>query len=137
MSKISVILPAYNVEAYVARCLRSLQAQTFPDWEAVCVDDGSTDQTPQILDGFAAGDARIRVIHQANSGASAARNRALTEIRGEYCLLADSDDFLHPQLMEICLHFAEQDGSDLAAFTYDRTYRRKLLRLQALHRPEP
>ena len=137
MPKISVILPAYNVEAYIARCLRSLQAQTFSDWEAVCVDDGSTDRTPQLLDGFAGQDARIRVIHQANSGVSAARNRALTEIRGEYCLLIDSDDFLHPQLMEICLRFAEQDGSDLVAFTYDRTYRRKLMRLHALHRPEP
>ena len=137
MPKISVILPAYNVEPYIARCLRSLQAQTFPDWEAVCVDDGSTDRTPQLLDEFAAGDARIRVIHQANRGVSAARNRALSEIRGEYCLVADSDDFLHPQLMEICLHFAELDGSDLVAFTYDRKYRRELMKLHAAKLPEP
>ena len=80
MPKISVILPAYNVEAFIARCLRSLQAQTVTDWEAVCVDDGSTDRTPQILDGFAGQDARIRVIHQPNGGASAARNRALPAI---------------------------------------------------------
>lgn len=137
MPKISVILPAYNVEAFIARCLRSLQAQTVTDWEAVCVDDGSTDRTPQILDGFAGQDARIRVIHQPNGGASAARNRALPAIRGEYCLIIDSDDFLHPQLMEICLHFAGKHGSDLVAYTYNRAFRRQLLWRHVLHRPEP
>ena len=137
MPKISVILPAYNVEAYITRCLQSLQAQTFQDWEAVCVDDGSTDRTPQILDEFAGKDARIRVIHQANGGVSAARNRAVPAIQGDYCLIIDSDDFLHPQLMEICLHFAERDGSDLVAFTYNRAYRRKLMLRHVLHRPEP
>ena len=137
MPKISVILPAYNVEAFIVRCLHSLQAQTVTDWEAICVDDGSTDRTPQILDEFAGQDARIHVIHQANGGASAARNRALPAIRGEYCLLIDSDDFLHPQLMEICLHFAEKHGSDLVAYTYNRAFRRQLSWRHLLHRPEP
>lgn len=137
MPKISVILPAYNVEAFIVRCLHSLQAQTVTDWEAICVDDGSTDRTPQILDEFAGKDARIHVIHQTNGGASAARNRALPAIRGEYCLLIDSDDFLHPQLMEICLHFAEKHGSDLVAYTYNRSFRRQLRWRHLLHRPEP
>lgn len=137
MPKISVILPAYNVEAFIVRCLHSLQAQTVTDWEAICVDDGSTDRTPQILDEFAGKDARIHIIHQANGGASAARNRALPAIRGEYCLLIDSDDFLHPQLMEICLHFAEKHGSDLVAYTYNRAFRRQLSWRHLLHRPEP
>ena len=137
MPRISVIVPAYNVEAYIARCLQSLQAQTFGDWEAVVVDDGSSDRTPEILDGFAAQDARIRVIHQSNAGVSAARNRALETIRGDYSLIIDGDDFLHPQLMEICLHFAEKDHSDLVAFTYDRTYRKGLMALHSLGRPEP
>ena len=137
MPRISVIVPAYNVEAYIPRCLQSLQAQTFGDWEAVVVDDGSSDRTPEILDGFAAKDARIRIIHQPNAGVSAARNRALEAIRGEYCLIIDGDDFLHPQLMEICLHFAERDGSDLVAFTYDRAYRKKIKRLHDRNRPEP
>ena len=135
--EISVILPAYNVEPYIARCLKSLQAQTFQDWEAICIDDGSTDGTPQILDGFAAQDPRIQVIHQANAGVSAARNRAVQLVRGRYCLLVDSDDFLHPQLMEICHRFAERDRSDLVAFTYDRAHRSELLRLRAKHLPEP
>ena len=135
--EISVIIPVYNVELYIARCLESLQAQTFQNWEAVCIDDGCTDRTPQILDEFAAQDARIRVIHQANAGVAAARNRAVQLVRGRYCLLVDSDDFLHPQLMEICHHFAERDGSDLVAYTYDRAYRKELLRLRAKHLPEP
>ena len=137
MPEISVIIPVYNVDPYIARCLQSLQAQTFRDWEAICIDDGSTDRTPQILDGFAAQDARIRVIHQANAGVSAARNRAVQLVRGRYCLLVDSDDFLHPQLMEICHHFAERDGSDLVAFTYNRAYRNELRRLRKKQLPEP
>lgn len=137
MPAISVIIPVYNVERYIVRCLNSLQAQTLQDWEAVCVDDGSTDRTPQILDEFAAQDARIRVIHQTNGGVSAARNRAAQDIRGKYCLIMDSDDFLHPQLMEICTHFAERDGSDMVAFTYNRVYRRNLTIRHMLHLPDP
>ncbi|MBO7574955.1 MAG: glycosyltransferase [Bacteroidales bacterium] len=137
MPAISVIIPVFNVEAFLPRCLDSLLAQSFPDWEAVCVDDGSTDGSGAILDDYAARDPRFRVIHKANGGVSAARNTALPLLGGEYTLLMDSDDFLHPQLMEICLHFAERDGSDLVAFTYNRTYRNTLLRLHALHLPEP
>ena len=137
MPRISVIIPVFNVEAFLPRCLDSLLAQSFPDWEAVCVDDGSTDGSGAILDDYAARDPRFRVIHKANGGVSAARNTALPLLGGEYTLLMDSDDFLHPQLMEICLHFAERDGSDLVAFTYNRTYRNTLLRLHALHLPEP
>ena len=98
MPRISVIIPVYNTEAYLKRCLDSLLGQSFPDWEAVCVDDGSTDASPAILDGYASRDRRFRVIHKQNEGASAARNTALTLVRGEYTLLMDSDDFLHPQL---------------------------------------
>ena len=137
MPRISVIIPVFNVEAFLPRCLDSLLAQSFTDWEAICVDDGSTDGSGAILDDYAARDPRFRVIHKANGGVSAARNTALPLLGGEYTLLMDSDDFLHPQLMEICLHFAERDGSDLVAFTYNRTYRNTLLRLHALHLPEP
>ena len=137
MPRISVIIPVFNVEAFLPRCLDSLLAQSFPDWEAVCVDDGSTDGSGAILDDYAARDPRFRVIHKANGGVSAARNTALPLLSGAFTLMMDSDDFLHPQLMEICLHFAERDGSDLVAFTYNRTYRNTLLRLHALHLPEP
>lgn len=135
MACISIIIPVYNVEAYLPRCLDSLLNQTFQDWEALCVDDGSTDGSAAILDTYAARDPRFHVVHKTNGGVSAARNTALPLISGEYTLMMDADDFLHPQLMEICLHFAEQDGSDLVAFTYDRKYRKSLMLRNRLKHP--
>ena len=123
---ISVIIPVYKVERWLPRCLDSLLAQTCPDWEAICVDDGSPDQCGALLDAYAAKDARFRVIHKANEGVSVARNVALEQARGEFLLFVDSDDFIHPQLMEICLYLIRRDESDLVAFTYDRRFRTKL-----------
>ena len=120
---ISVIIPVYNAEKYIARCLGSLQNQTCRDWEAVCIDDGSTDGTGALLDSLSAADPRIRVIHTPNGGVSRARNTALENVRGEYILFLDSDDFLHPQTMALCAGRIEADSSDMVAFTYDRPYR--------------
>lgn len=137
MPSISVIIPVFNVEAFLPRCLDSLLGQSFQDWEAICVDDGSTDGSAGILDAYAARDPRFRIVHKVNGGVSAARNSALPLIAGEYTLLMDADDFMHPQLMEICLHFAKRDGCDLVAFTYHRGYRSKLMRLHLLNQPDP
>lgn len=137
MPCISVIIPVYNVQAFLPRCLDSLLNQTFQDWEATCVDDGSSDGSAAILDKYAARDPRFRVVHKSNGGVSSARNTALPLIGGEYTLLMDADDFMHPQLMEICTHFAERDGSDLVAFTYHRGYRNSLRLRHKLHLPEP
>jgi glycosyltransferase involved in cell wall biosynthesis len=123
MSQISVIIPIYNCEDYLERCLDSLLNQTFCDWEALCVNDGSTDKSAEILDRYAAKDNRFKVIHKVNEGVSAARNTALGMVEGKYILFMDSDDFLHPQTMEICMYFAEKDDSDLVAYTYNRRYR--------------
>ena len=103
MPVFSVILPAYNAARFIARCLKSLQAQTFPDWEAICIDDGCQDGTGEILDRFAEKDPRIRVTHKPNEGVGAARNDAVAMATGDWILFLDSDDFLHPQMMEICL----------------------------------
>lgn len=127
MPAISVIIPAYNAEAFLGRCLGSLQAQTFEDWEAICIDDGSTDGTGARLDSLAADDRRIRVIHKANEGVSVARNTALKAAEGRYVLFVDSDDFLHPRAMEITFNLAERDGSDIVCFTYDHGYRTRLM----------
>ena len=137
MPAISVIIPAYNAEAFLERCLGSLQAQTFEDWEAVCVDDGSTDGTGALLDSRAAGDRRIRVIHKANEGVSVARNTALKAAEGRYVLFVDSDDFLHPRAMEITFNLAERDGSDIVCFTYDHGYRTRLMLRHILGLPDP
>lgn len=136
MSKISVIIPVYNCEKYIARCLDSLIDQTHRDWEAICIDDGSKDNSGKILDDHSAADSRIRVIHKENEGVSAARNDALAYAEGEYLLFVDSDDFLHPQTMEICHHFAEKDESDMVAFTYNRRYRTLQMIGHILHIPE-
>ncbi len=119
---ISVILPVYKTEKFLKRCLDSIAAQTYPEWEALCVDDGSPDRCGEILDAYAANDPRFKVFHLPNGGVARARNYALERVSGEYCIFIDSDDFIHPQLMEIAVHFAQLSGADTVAWTYDRPY---------------
>lgn len=92
MPKFSIIIPVYNVASYLRECLDSVLAQSCADWEAVCVDDGSTDGSGAILDEYAAKDGRFRVIHQKNAGVGAARNAALNVVRGEWVCFLDADD---------------------------------------------
>lgn len=91
---ISVIIPVYNVEKYLHRCLDSVIAQTYQNLEIICVDDGSIDESGRICDQYAVRDARIKVIHQENQGLSAARNRGLDVAEGEYIAFVDSDDYI-------------------------------------------
>lgn len=98
MPKISVIIPVYNVEKYLAECLTSVVNQTFKDIEIICVNDGSTDNSPKILKEFAQKDSRIRIINQENQGLSAARNTGLDVATGEYVSFIDSDDFVRTDL---------------------------------------
>ncbi|HJD96893.1 glycosyltransferase, partial [Mailhella massiliensis] len=95
---LSVIIPVYNVEKYLARCLDSVLAQSFSDMEIICVDDGSTDSSPDILRAYAARDARIRLIHQKNRGIAAARNAGLDAAAGRYVAFVDSDDAVTPDI---------------------------------------
>ena len=90
----SIIIPVYNVAPYLRECLDSVLAQTFTNWEAICVDDGSIDGSGDILDEYASRDHRLRVIHQPNAGVSAARNVGLNAIEGEYFLFVDGDDMI-------------------------------------------
>lgn len=91
--KISVIIPAYNVAGYIEKCLESILEQTFQEYEVIVVDDGSTDQTSEILDAFAGKDERIHIIHKVNEGVSTARNTAIEMATGKYFLFFDGDDF--------------------------------------------
>ena len=127
MPAISVIIPIYNVEKYLRRCLESVQNQTFQDWEAICVNDGSPDNSADIVREFAARDARFKLVNKENGGLSDARNAGMAVASGEYILYLDSDDFIHPQTLEITHHMAVRDGSDMVAFTYDRIYRPQLM----------
>lgn len=96
----SIIIPVYNVEPYLRECLDSVLAQTCGDWEAVCVDDGSTDGSAAILAEYAARDSRFRIVTQPNGGLSAARNTGLDHARGDYILFLDSDDWLENKALE-------------------------------------
>lgn len=92
--KLSIIIPVYNVESTLERCIRSVFSQSFQDYELILVDDGSTDRSGEICDHCASGDSRIKIIHQKNTGLSGARNSALDMAKGEYITFIDSDDFL-------------------------------------------
>ena len=100
MPEISVIVPVYRAEAYLHACIDSILSQTFSDFELILVDDGSPDNCGAICDDYAARDSRVRVIHQENQGQAAARNRALAVARGDWVCFVDSDDTVHPQMLE-------------------------------------
>ena len=110
--KLSVIVPVYNVAPYLRECLDSLVAQTLAGWEAICVDDGSTDGSGAILDEYAARDSRFRVVHRQNRGVSAARNLAIEIAQGEWIGFLDADDSVAPDWFERMLGHAV-DGVDI------------------------
>ncbi len=116
--KVTVVVPVYNEEAFLAQCLDTLLAQTLADIEVLCVDDGSTDASPAILARYAQGDARVRVISQENAGPAAARNRAAAEARGEYLYFFDSDDFCEPGLLEAAVQAGDRYEADLVALPF-------------------
>lgn len=125
MSKISIIVPVYNVDSFLNRCVDSLVAQTFSDFKLLLVDDGSTDWCPQICEEYAKKDSRISVIHQCNSGVSVARNTgiewALANNDSEWIGFVDSDDWVHPQYLERLLGCAESQKVNLISCNYLRT----------------
>lgn len=106
---ISVIVPVYNVENYLDDCIQSLQNQTYRNFEAILVNDGSTDRSLEILEHYAAKDARLRVFSKKNEGLSATRNVALEKVSGDYIFLLDSDDFISPDLFESAIHKFEKN----------------------------
>lgn len=96
---VSIVMPCYNAALHLAGSVASVQAQTRPDWELIIVDDGSTDESWQELRSLAAADTRLKIFQQPNSGAAAARNRALNEARGRYIAFLDADDTWHPEFL--------------------------------------
>ena len=97
---ISVLIPAYNVESYLSRCIDSVLSQSFNDFEVILIDDGSSDSTGKICDEYANKDSRIKVFHQKNQGISATRNLCLKYASGEYIQFVDSDDWIEPDMLE-------------------------------------
>ena len=111
---ISIIVPVYNVEDYLKECAASIMGQTYENYEAIIVDDGSTDNSGAICDALEGLDERFRVIHQENRGLSGARNRGLSEAKGDYICFVDSDDMISPKFLEEMLGAIKAGKADLA-----------------------
>lgn len=126
MPEISVIVPVYRAEAYLADCVQSIFNQTFSDWELLLVDDGSPDGCGALCDGFAAREPRVQVIHQHNQGQAAARNHGLERARGAWICFVDSDDLIHPQMLQQLYQAARESGAAMSMCQM----------LQAEHLPE-
>lgn len=121
--KVSVIIPAYNVDRFIGRAIESLQNQTLRNFELLIVDDGSKDRTGQVADRMAERDIRIEVIHTENQGAAAARNVALDRATGEYVHFVDGDDWVEPTMLADLVEIADKDDLDLViAGFYIETY---------------
>lgn len=115
MPIISVIIPVYQVEKYLKRCIDSVVHQTFHDFECILVDDGSTDRSGDICDQYAKIYSNCRVIHKQNGGLSSARNAALSKACGDFLCFLDSDDMLHPQALELMLRVAQETSADMVS----------------------
>lgn len=120
---VSVIVPIYNVAPYLDQCIESVLAQTHADFEVLLIDDGSTDDSPALCDSYAARDARVRVVHQANGGLSRARNAGLEAVRGQFVTFLDGDDWLEPDTLEASLRAATTHNADVVLWPYVREYR--------------
>lgn len=117
---VSIIVPVYNAEGYLERCINSVLAQEYKNFELILVDDGSEDESPAICDRYAAQDERVRVIHKENSGVSDSRNRALDVAKGDYLQFLDADDWLTPEATKLFVQSAEKSGCDMVIADFYR-----------------
>ena len=122
MPKVSIIVPVYNVERYLRQCLDSLVDQTYQNIEIICVDDGSTDASSEILTEYALKNSKVRVIRQENSGLSVARNVGFSFATGEYVMYVDSDDWIDVCACEKAVFKAEEHAADLVMWPYIREF---------------
>lgn len=113
---ISILIPVYNVEAYLSRCLDSILQQTYTHWECILINDGSLDSSGQICDEYAKRDPRIRVIHQENSGVAVVRNRLIEEAQGEWLAFVDGDDWVEPHYLQALISLQQQTQADIVSY---------------------
>lgn len=116
MVKVSVVIPVYNVENYLEECLDSIINQTLKDIEIICINDGSTDASIDILEKYAKADSRIQIFNQNNSGLSAARNRGIELSKGEFVYFIDSDDYLDLNALKELYDLSVKYGTDFIIF---------------------
>lgn len=115
---ISIIIPIYNVENFLTKTLKSVQNQTFTNFEAICINDGSTDNSADIVKSFADADKRFKWINQENQGVAADRNYGIQTAEGKYIMFLDGDDYMHPQCMELAYKIIEETKNDVCMFDY-------------------
>ena len=120
--KISVVVPVYNVEKYLDRCVESILVQTFQDFELILVDDGSPDNCPQMCDNWAERDSRITVIHKENGGLPDARNYGINAACGEYITFVDSDDWVEKEFLETLYKGITENDADVVQCNYQHVY---------------
>lgn len=113
MARVSVVIPVYNIAPHLRQCLDSVVGQTLKDIEIICVDDGSTDESPAILESYKEQDCRVQVIAQNNAGPGAARNTGLDRATGEYLIFLDSDDWFEAEMLERMVQRADESGADV------------------------
>lgn len=119
---VSIIVPIYNLEQYISTCLKSLINQTYYNLEILCIDDGSKDDSANIINNFILSDNRIKYFYQENAGVSAARNFALKIATGDYVIFVDGDDYLHPRAIEFYVDCAIKNNADIVFSDYCSTY---------------
>ncbi len=125
MLMLSIVIPCYNAQKYLRLAVNNLKKQTYEDWEAIFVDDGSTDQTGEILDKLLAGKEKYKVIHKINGGTASARNCGIEAASGKYITFLDADDEIKPDMYEKLVALMENTGADVGVcgfyFKVDKT----------------
>lgn len=129
---VSIIIPVYNAESFLDDLFLSLISQTYERWEAIAVDDGSTDTSPALLADFNKKDSRFKVISQENCGVSAARNAGLREAKGEFITFLDADDGLHPRFLEYGVAMLDKNGGDIFCAAAEKAATPHFLSIDAL-----
>lgn len=127
MVEISIIVPVYNVEKYLNKCVDSIIKQTFTNWELILVDDGSTDNSGLLCDKFVKKDKRIRVIHKKNGGLSEARNYGIDMSKGNFLIFVDSDDYIDKNMCSILLKKLKENNADIVSCNFYKVFDNKIL----------
>lgn len=122
---VSIIVPVYNAEKYLERCMNSLITQSYTNLEIIAVDDGSTDESAKILNDYVKRDSRICIVHQDNQGAAMARKNGLTRATGEYVMFVDCDDWIDSDTVQSCMQVVEKKAVDCVMFSYVKEYEDK------------
>ncbi len=133
---ISIIVPIYNVESYLKRCVESLRSQTYPNIEIILVDDGSPDNCGKICDEYSNIDQRIKVVHKPNGGLSDARNAGLDVAKGDLIGFVDSDDFIHPQMYEILYKNMADYNADVSLCNFELVYNDTKIFSEIINKPQ-